>query len=464
MAIATRRLPTKVLGKICLVPLTENKGLVVSYWGSFNQEGFLKGFQIYISGLFVTFVLAGCQNYDSKTVFLDEKISPQVIYGDDNRVDVYQAPEPWKSMASSTVALLENSTLSQAADGSYRILGRNFGSSNNLCASEPYREQSAAAFCSGSLVAPDIVMTAGHCITSAASCLTTKIAFGFSLNAAGAEPKTLPASEVYTCAELIYREQAAAGADFALIRLDRRVSNHTVLPLRREGVVQAGEGLVVIGHPVGLPAKVAGGANVRSVSSSFFTANLDTYGGNSGSAVFNASTGEIEGILVRGETDFVRQGSCNISYRCASDACRGEDVTRIDRVLAYLPDEEGGEKYENLELVSIPDNDLQGISSEIQIPTVPAGRKILVHVEIQHTWIGDLRMTLVAPDSTKIVLHQRSGGSQDDIRGTYGEDLVAVNSLVPLQALAMSGLWRLEVRDEAGRDVGVLQRWSIEFR
>ena len=95
---------------------------------------------------------------------------------------------------------------------------------------------------------------------------------------------------------------------------------------------------------------------------------------------------------------------------------------------------------------------------------MPAGRKILVHVEIQHTWIGDLRMTLVAPDSTKIVLHQRSGGSQDDIRGTYGEDLVAVNSLVPLQALAVSGLWRLEVRDEAGRDVGVLQRWSIEFR
>ena len=58
-------------------------------------------------------------------------------------------------------------------------------------------------------------------------------------------------------------------------------------------------------------------------------ANLDTYGGNSGSAVFNAKTGLVEGILVRGEQDYVQKGDCRVSNVCPADGCRGEDVTKI---------------------------------------------------------------------------------------------------------------------------------------
>jgi hypothetical protein len=60
----------------------------------------------------------------------------------------------------------------------------------------------------------------------------------------------------------------------------------------------------------------------------FFAANLDTYGGNSGSPVFNATSGTVEGILVRGENDFVSNGSCYVSLVCPTTGCRGEDVTR----------------------------------------------------------------------------------------------------------------------------------------
>lgn len=49
--------------------------------------------------------------------------------------------------------------------------------------------------------------------------------------------------------------------------------------------------------PAGLPQKIAGGAKVRSIQTGFFVANLETDGGNSGSAVFNLSNGVIEGIL-----------------------------------------------------------------------------------------------------------------------------------------------------------------------
>src|SRR5690606_7248906 len=127
------------------------------------------------------------------------------------------------------------------------------------------------------------------------------------------------------------------GADYAVIELDRDVVGHTPLKIRRTGSVSVGDELVVIGHPAGLPVKVAGGANVRQLQQDYFVANLDTFGGNSGSAVFNLSTGEVEGILVRGEVDFVTRNGCRISNTCADAGCRGEDVTSIDAALRYIP-------------------------------------------------------------------------------------------------------------------------------
>jgi V8-like Glu-specific endopeptidase len=89
-----------------------------------------------------------------------------------------------------------------------------------------------------------------------------------------------------------------------------------------------GSEVLVIGHPTGLPTKLADGAVIRSLKETYFIANLDTYGGNSGSAVFDANSGLVEGILVRGEQDYVRSSSgCLASNVCRNDGCRGEDVT-----------------------------------------------------------------------------------------------------------------------------------------
>ena len=46
-----------------------------------------------------------------------------------------------------------------------------------------------------------------------------------------------------------------------------------------------------MGHPLGLPVKYAANASVRENGvADHFVTNLDSYGGNSGSAVFNAAT------------------------------------------------------------------------------------------------------------------------------------------------------------------------------
>jgi len=266
------------------------------------------------------------------------QVDGQVIYGADDRIDLYQVQNAkLRSMADSTVALVQASDVK--AEGAVAKLNTSpYGTGMGLCKDEPFYEQVTAAFCSGFLVAPDIIMTAGHCVTSESACSNTKFVFGFAVTEKGKNPTSVPSKEVYGCAKLLGREQVNDGADWALIKLDRAVSGHTPLKLNLTGTITNKTPIVVIGHPAGLPTKIAGGSEVRDASKNgYFTANLDTYGGNSGSAVFNAKTGLIEGILVRGENDYVYRGSCRVSQVCSDDGCRGEDVTKIGEASAKLP-------------------------------------------------------------------------------------------------------------------------------
>ena len=96
--------------------------------------------------------------------------SEKVIYGADDRLDYYQASSAEKALADSTVALFKSYKV--AADGKLTV--SHYGSSLNLCAEEPFREQVTGAFCSGTLVAEDLIMTAGHCITDENACAATK--------------------------------------------------------------------------------------------------------------------------------------------------------------------------------------------------------------------------------------------------------------------------------------------------
>ena len=267
-------------------------------------------------------------------------IRPDVIYGADDRLEVWQSPSgALKAMAASTVGLFQGYGVT--IEGPVAKLSvQSYGSSYGLCQDEPFRDQSSGAFCSGSLVAPDVIMTAGHCIRSESACKTTKFVFGFAITQqGGGTPTQVPATEVYSCAKLIGREEVGTGADWALVKLDRPVAGHSPLKVNRSGPPAVGTPLVVIGHPAGLPTKIAGGAKVREHKNGYFTANLDTYGGNSGSAVFNAQTGQIEGILVRGENDFVYDSanSCRRSNVCTDEGCRGEDVTTAAVAAGQIP-------------------------------------------------------------------------------------------------------------------------------
>lgn len=263
-------------------------------------------------------------------------IRPSVIYGDDDRLDYYQVTDSdIRARSESTVALVRAANVETVGDV-VNLKTVSYGQSLGLCSEEPFFNQETAAFCSGSLIAPDIIVTAGHCVRTQDSCANTRFVFDFRVNDPLNLPRQIAADHVFGCKQLIHTVSDPTGEDFALVRLDRPVTHVRPLVYRTEGRPNPGDPLRVMGHPAGLPLKIAGGAAVRAVKDQFLVANLDTYGGNSGSAVFNAVTGVVEGILVRGEMDYIIQNGCRVSNRCPSDGCRGEDVTLFERVLPVL--------------------------------------------------------------------------------------------------------------------------------
>ena len=71
----------------------------------------------------------------------------------------------------------------------------------------------------------------------------------------------IPEDNVFFCSNYQYRLDSTS--DWAVVELDRYVPNREALPLRQSGEVDEGTPLIMVGHPSGLPTKVADGAAVR---------------------------------------------------------------------------------------------------------------------------------------------------------------------------------------------------------
>lgn len=275
-----------------------------------------------------TFAILGCQA-------VHDDSSVKVLYGEDGRLEVYevQPTGDLKDRVQSTAALFESKNV-EASANAFRLAGKPI---DKLCAGERFRAQPSASFCSGVLVAPDILLTAGHCV-AAVPCESIRVVFSYELDAPDRDPLHVDPGDVYQCAEVLAQNHNFSG-DYAAIRLDRIVSNRRPVPLRKSGEPAAGTPLTLVGHPVGWPKKIAVGGKIRGAyGPAMLLASLDAYGGNSGSPVFNSETLELEGLEVNGETDFSQEGGCLASKKCPDDGCLGEKLTRATILTAFSSD------------------------------------------------------------------------------------------------------------------------------
>ena len=263
----------------------------------------------------------------------------RAIYGTDDRKDIYEVSDTeLLAVADSVAALVEAPSLRATSNGRLRLTTSSYKDDYQLCDGEAFASQPLGCFCSGFLVAPDVIATAGHCVRSTISARRTRVIFGFRMLDRNRARTEFARPDVYEGVALLAREETDSH-DWALVQLDRRVVGRTSLRVRESGKIADERRIFVIGHPNGLPAKYAGGAKVRdNRRRTIFTANLDTYGGNSASPVFDQRSKIVEGILVSGEQDFVRRGDCYVSLICPDARCSGESVTRSTVWAERIPD------------------------------------------------------------------------------------------------------------------------------
>jgi subtilisin family serine protease len=104
--------------------------------------------------------------------------------------------------------------------------------------------------------------------------------------------------------------------------------------------------------------------------------------------------------------------------------------------------------------VNITDNATVNSPTAVSGCTGNASASATVEVHIVHTYIGDLVVDLVAPDGSVYNLHNRTGGSADNINQTYSRNL---------SGEAANGTWNLRVRDAASLDTGYVDSWTLDL-
>jgi subtilisin-like proprotein convertase family protein len=113
--------------------------------------------------------------------------------------------------------------------------------------------------------------------------------------------------------------------------------------------------------------------------------------------------------------------------------------------------------------LAIPDNNVTGVTSTIAVPDSLTVSSVAVGCSVTHSYKGDLVVTLIGPDGTSAMLHNRTGGSADNVITTYAIATAPAQALSVFNGKNTAGNWQLKVQDLAAQDLGTLNNWTITF-
>ncbi len=110
--------------------------------------------------------------------------------------------------------------------------------------------------------------------------------------------------------------------------------------------------------------------------------------------------------------------------------------------------------YTNNSNYNIPDNNPIGASSPINVSLSGNAGSMRISYNIIHTYRGDLRVQLVAPNGNITTLRNPSGGGTNNL-----DESKTTNQ----GSTAANGTWQLKVVDIYNQDTGYINSWQIEF-
>ncbi|MAY52630.1 MAG: hypothetical protein CMC75_05130, partial [Flavobacteriaceae bacterium] len=138
---------------------------------------------------------------------------------------------------------------------------------------------------------------------------------------------------------------------------------------------------------------------------------------------------------------------------------------------------------------AIPDNNPAGVSATIDITDDFDITDLNVDLDITHSWIGDLVVTLTAPDGTTAaaiidrpgvpatglgcnntvndILVTMDDEATDAIEGPclteYNGTFIPTEALSVFDGVSTLGTWTLTIVDNAGGDTGTLNNWTLNY-
>jgi hypothetical protein len=266
------------------------------------------------------------------------------IYGNDNR-RLIRSLDPDNSLdqiylhySPSILAQIPSWRITEQTKNTIAIETKTLRSGLKFCADEKFLEEPIVSSCTAFLVAPNMIMTAGHCVKDKFECKKNTWVLDYHNNDDNLyidNKITFNKDKTFQCAELITQAENQK-VDYAIIRLDRAIDDRPMLKIRKNGKTDSKEPLILFGHPLGMPLMVSDQIFIRDNSLEYvFKTNADSFSGNSGSPLIGLNSGLVEGILIKGDDDFVMDSkeNCNKTVKCHDKDCRGETVLRSN----YLP-------------------------------------------------------------------------------------------------------------------------------
>ncbi|MES3038920.1 MAG: serine protease [Bdellovibrionota bacterium] len=270
------------------------------------------------------------------------------IYGKDDLVPVFKAPTAYQNAAKS-VAVFTGRNFLTLAGNQYKLQMWTLDDSAYLCKDSPWHKYEAfPVACTGFLIAPDLMITAGHCMVNfgeatnevTPQCRDFVFIFDMDFNFGLKVPRVVQETQVAECAQVIKAVhnsipdpktgKSEFKDDYALIRLKKPMPYPLV---KLSDVVPAvAERISFIGHPLGT-GKMYGTGKILSKEPTYLRSNLDAFEGHSGSPVFNQA-GEVFGALVRGYPETLIEGqdqTCNLINHCDEDGIKCQQNDLVER-------------------------------------------------------------------------------------------------------------------------------------
>ena len=283
------------------------------------------------------------------------------VYGADNRKEVKDA-EGYEDFVRATAVMISKQSIYDNEFYAWSLrdkLEQQF-ETDRFHPNVKFLDQPTVGSCTGFLIAPDIMVTAGHCINSMEDANEFVWVFDYTN-----ETDFIDGIRLNFKSENIFEVESILAStldddtneDYAILRLKRK-SNRAPYRFRTSGTVLQDGAINTIGCPTGLPLKFSTNATVVDNSpKNWFKSDIDAFPGNSGGPVFD-QYGFIEGILVRGAVqyndgeytaDYKYDASCDCVKTVQWDevgytaGCQAHKITKVPPLPLIMS------VYENLE-------------------------------------------------------------------------------------------------------------------